>query len=139
MDLYDCMEGVLIIYVVLTLYKEGFNLMWKKKDYKLYFQNTRDMESQAKASILKQNNFPKILFKYMKAKHAISSLKDDFIKFSDPFHVNDPFEGDMLFDYDLVSQQYKVDLLIQQLNVPDFNLSDEDKKRLSIAKIPWIH
>jgi len=106
------------------------NSMWKKKYHKLYFQKNGDIESQAEASILKQDNFPKILFKYMKAKHAISSLKDDFVKVSDPFHVNDPFEGDMLFDYDMVSQQYKDDLLIGQLDVQVFNLSDEDKNKI---------
>ena len=72
----------------------------------------------------------------MKAKHAISSLKDDFVKVSDPFHVNDPFEGEMLFDYDMVSQQYKDDLLIRQLNVPDFNLSDEDKNKIVNSENP---
>lgn len=110
--------------------------MWKKKYHELYFRDTRDIESQAEASILKEENFPKILFKYMKAKHAIGSLKDDFIKVSDPFHVNDPFEGDMLFDYDMISQQYKDDLLILQLDVPVFNLSDEDKNLIVNSENP---
>ena len=104
--------------------------MWKKDYHDLYFNDKRDGKSQDEASILKEKNFPKILFKYMKAEHAIGSLKDDFIKVSDPFHVNDPFEGDMLFDYEMISQQYKDDLLIRQLDVPVFNLSSEDKNRI---------
>ena len=113
------------------------NLMWKKEYHDLYFHNTRDIESQAKASILKEDNFPKILFKYLKAKHAIGSLKDDFIKVSDPFNVNDPFEGDILFDYKMISQQYKDDLFIRQLDVPVFNLSDEDKNMIVNSENPF--
>lgn len=82
-----------------------------------YFHDTRDIESQAEASILKEDNLPKLIFKYIEAEYAIKSLEDDdFIKVSDLFHVNDPFEGDMLFDYDMISQQYKDDLLIRQLD-----------------------
>lgn len=111
--------------------------MWKNEYHELYFHNTRDIKSQAKASILKEENFPKILFKYMKAEYAIKSLADDdFIKVSDPFHVNDPFEGDILFDYDMISQQYKDDLLIRQLDLPVFNLSDEDKNLIVNSKDP---
>ena len=110
--------------------------MWKNEYHKLYFHDVRDVKSQAKASILKEENFPKILFKYMKAEYAVSSLKDDFIKVSNPFNVNDPFEGDMLFDYDMISQQYKDDLLIRQLNVSDFNLSDEDKNKIVNSENP---
>lgn len=110
--------------------------MWKKEYHDLYFYNNWDIKSRSKASILKRDNFPKILFKYMKAKYAIRSLKDDFIKVSDPFNVNDPFEGDMLFDYDTVSQQYKDDLLIRQLDDQDLNLSDEDKKRIVNSENP---
>lgn len=112
------------------------NLRWRKKYHELYFNDTRDIESQAEASILKEENFPKILFKYMKAEYAIKSLDDDFIKVSDPFHVNDPFEGEMLFDYEMISQQYKDDLLIQQLDVPVFNLCDEDKNRIVNSENP---
>ena len=112
------------------------NLMWKKKYHELYFHDTRDIKSQAEASILKEENFPEILFKYMKAKYAIDSLKDDFIKVSDPFHVNDPFEGEMLFDYEMISQQYKEDLLVQQLDNPVFNLCDEDKNRIVNSENP---
>lgn len=111
--------------------------MWKKEYHKLYFHDVRDVKSQAKASILKEENFPKILFKYMKAEYAVGSLKDDFIKVSNPFNVNDPFEGDMLFDYDMISQQYKDDLLIRQLDVPVFNLSDEDKNMIVNSKNPF--
>lgn len=37
----------------------------------------------------------------------------------------------MLFDYGMISQQYKDDLLIRQLDVPVFNLSDEDKNKIA--------
>ena len=110
--------------------------MWKKKYHKLYFQDTRDIKSQAEASILKEDNFPKLLFKYMKAEHAINSLEDDFIKVSDPFHVNDPFEGEMLFDYEMISQQYKDDLLIRQREDPNLNFSDEDKNLIVNSENP---
>ena len=112
------------------------NLMWRKKYHDLYFHDTRDIKSQAEASILKDENFPEILFKYMKSEYAIGSLKDDFIKVSDPFHVNDPFEGEMLFDYEMISQQYKDDLLIRQMDNPVFNLSSEDKNRIVNSENP---
>ena len=127
---------IIISITCLTFLMMGINSMWKKEYHNLYFHNRRDTESQAKASILKQDNFPKILFKYMKAEHAIDSLKDNFIKVSDPFNVNDPFEGDMLFDYKMISQQYKEDLLIQQLDVSVFNLSDEDKNKIANSENP---
>lgn len=102
--------------------------MWKKEYFKLYFNENNELMDYLKASVLKNENFPKSLFKYTKARHAISALNDDYVKISTPFDVNDPFEGELFFDYDLLSKEYKEDLLIKQLDEPNFNLSKDDKE-----------
>lgn len=110
--------------------------MWKQKYHKSYFNETYELRDTLGASILKYDNFPKSLFKYTKAEHGIKSLKDDYIKVSTPFEANDPFEGDLLFEYDLLSQHYKTDLLIKQLDAPEFNLSKRDKETITNSKNP---
>lgn len=110
--------------------------MWKDEYHKLYFHEIFDFKASAKASILKEENAPNTLFKYIKAEYAILSLKDDFIKVSNPFDVNDPFEGEILFDYEGLSEEYGDDLLISVLNTPDFKLSDEDKSKIINSENP---
>ena len=112
--------------------------MWKKKYFKLYFSDNNELIDNLNASVLKNDNFPKSLFKYTKAKHAISSLDDDYVKISTPFDTNDPFEGELFFDYDLLSKEYKDDLLIKQLDEPSFKLSKEDKKIIANDSNPLI-
>lgn len=102
--------------------------MWKQKYYKLYFNDNNDLMDNVNASLLKYENFPKSLFKYMKAEYAITSLGDDYIKVSTPFDANDPFEGELFFDYDLLSKEYMDDLLIKQLDDTIFNLTKNDKE-----------
>lgn len=110
--------------------------MWKNKYYNLYFSENNEFKDGIRASVLKHENFPKSLFKYTKAKHAIFSLDKYYVKVSTPFETNDPFEGELFFDYDLLSNEYKDDLLIKQLDEPSFNLTREDKEIIINAPNP---
>jgi len=104
--------------------------MWKDEFNKLYFGETNHERDIIGALSLKHENFPKSLFKYTKAEHAISSFSNEnnYIKVSIASEANDPFEGDLFFDYGLLSSSYKEDLLIKQLNNPIFNLTKDDKE-----------
>lgn len=110
--------------------------MWKQKYHESYFNETYDSGKPFDASLLKYENFPKSLFKYTKAEHGVKSLEDDYIKLATPLEANDPFEGDLFFEYDLLSEQYKTDLLIKQLDAPEFNLSESDKETIINSQNP---
>lgn len=110
--------------------------MWKDEYYELYFNENNQERDIVGALLLKDKNFPKSLFKYTKAKHAITSLEDGYIKVSIPSKANDPFEGDLFFDYGLLSKEYKDDLFIKHLDNPVFNLTKNDKETIANDENP---
>lgn len=104
--------------------------MWKKEYHELYFNEKDDINLSIKASLLKYDNSPKSLFKYMKSKYAKKSLEDDFIKASNSFEVNDPFEGNFLYECAKLSNDFEKKLFINEIKKPAYPFSENEKTEI---------
>lgn len=100
--------------------------MWKEKFYEDYFADLNEKRNKSSDFILKEE-IPKSLFKYIKVDYALKVLEDDFLKASDALTSNDPFEGELLYDSELLLESFSDDLLIKVLENEEFNLSEKEK------------
>lgn len=127
--------------------KYKLNIMyndWKTKFFEVYFDDDSTTKEIDKFLEIKNNNIPKYLYKYTKIKHADDLLENGLFYLSEIEDLNDPYEGNILYDLDLQVKRF-IEYWIERnerLNKKDyenFNISkevDEIKELIKEGKLP---
>lgn len=110
---------------------------WKKQFFKVYFNENSTQKEIDKVLKIKNNNIPKYLFKYTGIDHIDDLLENNLFYLSNINELNDPYEGNIIYNRDLQIERFYNNLIVQMSNRPKINynsLKINIKKEIDILK-----
>lgn len=111
---------------------------WEKKFFETYFNEDSTTEEIDEVLDTKNNNIPEHLYKYTNLEHIEDLLENNLFYLPEIEKLNDPYEGNILYDLDLQVERFISYLLLKSNKKSEKEDSEKIinlKKEIDILKV----